>query len=694
MKRLICSSLILSLLASALICIIPVSAAPSGTAVRNEAEFLAMSADGSYYLANDITLYRSYSGSFSGVFDGNGHTVTSSVPLFNSLSGATVRNLDLKASSKSDSSKDMAALALKANGTFENISAAVDFEVSAKADYFQNSIGGIISEINGASILRSCEVSGSAAVLASADWGTGISSALGGIAGRVSNAGEVRFISCTNSARIENSQMQISVGGILGITRLSSDVTFTECVNKGEVYGRGGQHSGMAGICGTADGTHSPDAKVRFEQCRNIAAISERIDPKTKNNLHIGGILGRGYGIASAEFESCLNFGEILSAGGGWASSGGIAGGIMTYGFAWSGTHSGVINFSNCANLGKISGGFYSGGIIGGALQFNTDGCMVTVDKCANYAEISGGHAGGIIGHCGESAFNGLLVNDCYNGGTISGSSACAGIVGSINTASNGGEYAIKVDLGRSISSCINAGLMGEKRTFSGIIDVMSLQTVTVSRCINIPRIDGAFFAVSSIANKNIEFSGNYYVGEAGEHSYGTAISESYAQSRADMLLSKLPADTSELIRWCNIVKAYTASGYSSGWEDFAKARERTEELVYSFCTYDEAKAAETALLNALDNLIVAEEIDNSLLIDALSFAENLMDKKDEYTKNSFEALEKVYFEAVYKRYSADPTEIKTTARALIRAFEDLEERGNIENLREVLEKYADYRRE
>ena len=52
---LICVMLLGALLA------LPVSAAPSGTAIKTESEFLKMSAGGTYYLDADITLKSTYS---------------------------------------------------------------------------------------------------------------------------------------------------------------------------------------------------------------------------------------------------------------------------------------------------------------------------------------------------------------------------------------------------------------------------------------------------------------------------------------------------------------------------------------------------------------------------------------------------------------------------------------------------------
>ena len=61
-------------------------------AVKTEAEFMAMDPNGKYYLANDITLTQTYPEIFCGVFNGCGHTITVSAPIFGNVNGSTVSN--------------------------------------------------------------------------------------------------------------------------------------------------------------------------------------------------------------------------------------------------------------------------------------------------------------------------------------------------------------------------------------------------------------------------------------------------------------------------------------------------------------------------------------------------------------------------------------------------------------------------
>ena len=95
MKRIISSILILTMMLCALLSAISVRAAsPEGEAIDSAADFAAMSESGKYYLSKDITVSSSYSNTFKGTLDGNGHVIRlaegMNASLFNSTSAATI----------------------------------------------------------------------------------------------------------------------------------------------------------------------------------------------------------------------------------------------------------------------------------------------------------------------------------------------------------------------------------------------------------------------------------------------------------------------------------------------------------------------------------------------------------------------------------------------------------------------------
>ena len=61
-------------------------------AVSDAAGFAAMDQTGSYYLTADITLSETFVGTFAGILDGKGHTITVSAPIFENVKG-TVKNM-------------------------------------------------------------------------------------------------------------------------------------------------------------------------------------------------------------------------------------------------------------------------------------------------------------------------------------------------------------------------------------------------------------------------------------------------------------------------------------------------------------------------------------------------------------------------------------------------------------------------
>ena len=68
------------------------------TAIKSEADFAAMDANGKYYLANDITVSTAYANEFTGVLNGNDKAITlNGVSLFNTFAG-TFTNADITAS--------------------------------------------------------------------------------------------------------------------------------------------------------------------------------------------------------------------------------------------------------------------------------------------------------------------------------------------------------------------------------------------------------------------------------------------------------------------------------------------------------------------------------------------------------------------------------------------------------------------
>ena len=59
-----------------------------GNAIEDAEDFAKMDPDGTYYLAKSITLTETYAKEFTGNFNGNGHTITVSAPIFDQVMNA------------------------------------------------------------------------------------------------------------------------------------------------------------------------------------------------------------------------------------------------------------------------------------------------------------------------------------------------------------------------------------------------------------------------------------------------------------------------------------------------------------------------------------------------------------------------------------------------------------------------------
>lgn len=310
---------------------------PVGTAITTAAEFAAMKADGNYYLAKDIAIDASYE-AFTGVFDGNGHTVTISAPMFTKLNG-TVKNLTIEGSASQTGTVNAieSYVAAIARGTDKNVSVLVE------------------NVANNATITGEYRA--------------------GGLIGQVFAGSNAKFINCVNNGKITGTNM---VGGIIAYVQ-GYVLEMRDCVNNGDVSIVAGKN----GNCGGLVGRHGEDKAIeatRFANiinCKNTGAVS--------SNTIAGGILGYGLG-ATINIAYCVNEGNITS-------NNGRAAGIV--GYVGSGSYLVKLNVTNCVNTGNItmtaaspSDSMLASGIIGYAWGSGSNGfCLI--DKCINLGTVS-----------------------------------------------------------------------------------------------------------------------------------------------------------------------------------------------------------------------------------------------------------------------------------------------------------------
>lgn len=426
--------------------------APEGTAITSAAEFAAMDPAGTYYLANDITIAEPYAQAFTGTFDGNGKTVTISVPMFVDF-GGKIKNLTINGSVTALAA-DAELPALAENGAR---GAVACYSTCSTDVVFENIVNNAaISAIGN---------------LASDDCA-------GGIIGKFENAeGTVKIINCVNNGAITGLNQ---VGGIMGWAKKGVSATFENCENNGEIFATGA-NAYCAGI------TCRADASVNnFINCTNTGKIVSGKD-------QAGGMVSYSKGV-SFVFENCVNKGEIAPTVG---KAGGIIGNIncddadnkkglyvtikdcANYANVTAGgddnyaagiaacvqkTHSFTI--TNCVNYGEINGTHDSGGIMGHTTQ-----AIMKISFCENFGKVtatSDQYAGGICGYgwgtktASVSAVDGQysnIIEYCINHADVTADTRAGGIVGSTGTTDARGIALVNY--------CINLGTVTVKATLT-----------------------------------------------------------------------------------------------------------------------------------------------------------------------------------------------------------------------------------
>lgn len=174
--------------------------------------FAAMTAAGKYKLTKDITVSAPYASNFTGIFDGDGHTITVNIKgngLFSIIGDATIQNL-------------------KVDGIITGSSI---------------NVGGIVGKTQGAAKIDSCTFNGTVS-----STSTNAKAGVGGIVGRV-NTGTLTIINCYNTASVTSKKY---AGGILGAST-AAGTTITNCFNIGVISGT----AGSGGIVGNLTNSKS-----------------------------------------------------------------------------------------------------------------------------------------------------------------------------------------------------------------------------------------------------------------------------------------------------------------------------------------------------------------------------------------------------------------------------------------------------
>ncbi len=349
---------------------------------------------GEYYLTADIIGNTVTLDNFAGVLDGKGFTVETTVPLFDLLSTATVKNLNVKLTG------DLTAQGVLANtaetATIQNVTVSGSGKLTAPNG---KDVGGFIGTANNTTVLDSVN----------AIDVIGVSGGYtGGIFGKVGGANGTTISGTMNSGNITSAGA--NAGGMIGRIDWAQNVTVTDCANSGNISATGEGAGGILGMSAFSTG-------CEISGCSNAGTIT---------NLHAtegnaGGIAGLVGHESALVISGCANAGEI--AGIESTSFNCVSGGILA-----RASFGGTVTVEASVNNGKVSGGM-SGGVVGMAWQIT-----LTVDGCTNNGDVTayGQDAAGVLGRVQSGAA--VIFRDSSNNGAVYGNTNAAQLNSYVHT--------------------------------------------------------------------------------------------------------------------------------------------------------------------------------------------------------------------------------------------------------------------
>ena len=357
-------SIVLSLIMVLSLGIVAVHADDAPTPVANAEDFAGMAADGNYKLTADITLTATYSTTFTGTLDGDGHTVTISAPIFKTLTGATISNLKIEGTAAAGNNHSGALSIQGSKLTITNVTNNANVTSTKSSAYLGGIVGSVQTgkgtwEVHEVSTFTNCVNNGE--INSEGSSGT---PRMGGIVGNAAKYQHCIYNKCVNNGKILcDFNIGAYTGGIAGST-FGGEAH--ECVNNGEIdapKSTGWVGGILARLTPSAQGT---DQSFLFDKCVNNGKLSIATDEAVTSG-YIGGISA---GTGTAEFtasdsdpkkptyavytfDGCVNNGEIV-AGGNYA--GGILGYVYGQNKIEGRAHYQYAVVTNCTNKGKITG--------------------------------------------------------------------------------------------------------------------------------------------------------------------------------------------------------------------------------------------------------------------------------------------------------------------------------------------------
>ena len=546
MKRAISLIILSALTLCALLSALPSYAAtPEGSPIKSEADFLAMSASGVYYLENDITISSSYQNDFSGTLDGNGKKIkiseNANVSPFNSIKGASLKNLTVEGIINILSKTTYGGIAMSGYGSFENVTAKVGISAMVENSFTSvgTSQGCFIGNATGMCTFVNCTNESSVTVITQVK-GTGEVGFGGFIGSANTNGASISFVDCNNNAAITSIEPQACVGGFIGVSN-NADLSFSNCNNNAMIYGLSEKegHNGAGGFIGTMR-----NGKLTVRNSHNIGDV-QNIGPTG----HSGGLIGRLSAVLNVDIDGFKNLRAIYNPSNYWEGVGGLIGILSDVNKNTTGTYL----FKNCMNCAWVRGSM-AGGIIG--LEQSAHSIDITFERCLNTSSIitvGNAYAGGILGRS-NGELSSLTFKACMNAGEISTDSSSAWGVGGI--CGNIGEDGHTYNFSPVFENCVNMGKIVCKSSSnavyaSGILSRNNYTHTTIKNCVNLGTLvnnnysDNISPIISPYTAGTYTVSGCSYLSGTGSSFFGESV-KSITDIRTDVakaLTAGLKAD-------------------------------------------------------------------------------------------------------------------------------------------------------
>ncbi len=367
-------------------------------------------------IGNEASTAANTSNSFSGRFDGLGHTISgltvnrsvASVGLFASTFDADIRNLTLAGGSFTGATL-VGSLAGVADGNSRITNIVSSASVNASGAN-ATAVGGLIGRAQGTGSVSSSTASGD--VTGSLNVGS-----VGGIAGEFAMAGGQ-----TGNSAAGLVNRGFYTGGLIGWYNASAAVT--DGSYTGATVSGGTWVGGLVGYVNSAVAITGTSPASPLTVSANVVA-----------NSNAGGLVGRSNGAVTNARAN----GNVSGAG----NVGGLIGEAAGTGAITSGTATGTVSSSsNSGYVGGLVGYITSGGIVGSSASGAVTGGNETgglVGYFNNNGSISGSSASGNVTSTAANGEAGGLVGYASGSGAIVNSSASGNVTALANSGGVGG---------------------------------------------------------------------------------------------------------------------------------------------------------------------------------------------------------------------------------------------------------------